>query len=157
MFLLHSVWYSSLWHWRVQLGEYEQIKNISASKMRKKKKKLRTPSLKQNLLVLIKKESVVLWFNNFCVVEGLQNHCCLSVCLSDHPSAQAFFSGSLVFFFDFWHDGKQLEYLNFFFHENSFLTKFEQKGPKFAPKHLFFGFFEKFIKNLFKIFFFEII
>ena len=26
---------------------------------------------------------------------------CLSVCLSDHPSAQAFFSGSLVFFLIF--------------------------------------------------------
>ena len=58
VFLLYSVWHSSLWHGKVQSGKLEQIKNISASKM---KKKLRTASFKQNLLVLIKKECIA-WF-----------------------------------------------------------------------------------------------
>ena len=56
VFLLYSVWHSSLWHWKVQSGKAEQIKNISASK---NEKKVRTASLKLNLLVLIKKKSVL--------------------------------------------------------------------------------------------------
>ena len=35
VFLLYSVWHSSLWHYKVQSGKKEQIKNISASKMKK--------------------------------------------------------------------------------------------------------------------------
>ena len=51
VFLLYSVWHSALWHCKVQSGK-KQYKNISALKM---KKKLRTASLKQNFLVLVKK------------------------------------------------------------------------------------------------------
>ena len=43
-------------------------------------------------------------------------------------------------------------YLKPFFHENSFLTKFEQKGPKFAPKDFFFDFLKN-LKIYFKSFF----
>ena len=35
VFLLHSVCHFSLWHCKVQSGKEEQIKNISASKMKK--------------------------------------------------------------------------------------------------------------------------
>ena len=49
VFLKYSVWHSSLWYCKVQSGKKEQIKNISASKMKQKIKNC------QLLLVLTKK------------------------------------------------------------------------------------------------------
>ena len=90
----------------------------------------------------------------------------MSVCPSFYPSIHQFCNslrnGSLGFS-DFWQDGKQLEYLKrslfseqtSLFHGNSFLTKFEQKGPKLNRKKYFLNFLEKcslvFLENNLKL------
>ena len=54
VFLFCSVWHSSLWHCKIQSGNKNKLRTFQPQIW----KKIRTASLKRNLLVLIKKKSV---------------------------------------------------------------------------------------------------
>ena len=77
-----------------------------------------------------------------------------SVCQTDHQFGFFFMNGSLVFS-DFWHDGRQSEYLktsSLFFQENLFFPKFGRKGSKMYPKYRVFCL--HFLKNFVSVFIF---